>query len=321
MVHRGALHGHFPATPDGRVAARCAQQRGVAARWQLHEAGLTNRAIRGRVAAARLFEVLDGVFSLSPVIDLDGMRAAAILASAPRERVRDVRLAAWTAGEALGIVTPPDDLLHTISPWGGTRGGDGFRVHRTRGLERADLTWAAGFPCTGAVRTLLDCCALGLAGRELERAVGEALYLGLTSEARLPDALRRHAGHPGLREMTRLDVVRAARLRTESPLEEEVLPKLLALPVPEPTCQVWVRGMSGRRRRVDFAWIDARVLLEADGRAAHARAPTLDADRAKDNDAIAAGWLPLRVTRRQVHTAWPTFAEQLLTTLRARGGA
>lgn len=303
-------------TPDARIAAVCVRQHGVIAWWQLGDAGLTRRAVRARVDARRLHVVLAGVYAPSPVLTDDGRRAAAILASARSDAVRAVRLGVWSAAELLGVAAADPAAHHTVlAREGRRRSQPGLVIHRLRRLDERDTTTVRSLRVTAAGRTLLDCAASGLRGRALERAVAEAEYLGLLDARSLDAILQRNRGHPGLGLLGAVDLAQVARERTESPLEEEVHERLRLLDIPSFACQVWVRGLSGTRYRADFVWEEHRLLLEADGRGAHARARTLDEDRARDNDLTAVGWTTMRVTRRQVRTAWVRFARQLVTTL------
>jgi hypothetical protein len=298
-----------------RIARICARQRGVIAGWQLERAGLSGRAIRKRVDAERLHVVYRRVYALSPVLTPDGHRAAAILASGTARTARDIVLGVWSAAELLGIAANVTKQHHTISPHNGTRGQPGLVVHRTRGLQQQDVVRVRWLRTTTAGRALLDCAADGLVDRPLERAVAEAQYLKLIDAHSLEATLRRNRGHPALPLLGAVDLGAARRRRTESPLEEDVRERLALLPIPEPECQYRIRGLSGAWYRADFAWERQRVILEADGRDAHARALTLDDDRARDNDVMATSWWVMRVTRRQVRTTWPTFAAQLIARL------
>ena len=304
-----------PTTIDGWIKWYCERQFGMVSLDQLIRAGLGKRAVYKRVEAGRLHEVYRGVFSPSPVFSDDGWRAAAVLASAPPRLVGKVDLSVWSAGELLGVTPRDPDHHHTTSPHQGTKGQDGLVVHWTRGVDPADRTRVRRLPATAAGRTLLDCAANGLVGRELEVAVGEAQFHNLLTARSLEATLERNVGHPGLALLGAVDLGQAKRRRTESPLEEEVRKLLALLPIPEPECQYWIRGLSGAWYRGDFAWEEQRVILEADGRGAHARALRLDEDRARDNDIMATGWWVMRVTRRQVRTTWPAFTRQLIARL------
>lgn len=319
-MHRTEPTGPVSASPRTRAektAWFCARQHGVIADWQLVRCGLSLRGVRKRVAASTLFEVYRAVYSLSPVWTADGLRMAAILASATKQHVAAAAISFWSAGEVLQVLDGDPARHHTTSLTSGTRGQRGLRVHATRRWMPGDVIVVRGLRVTSAPRMLLDCAADGLVGRPLERAVAEAEFRKLLDVAALERVLAAHPGHRGLAALGAVDLVAARRRRTESPLEEEVRMLLARSGVPEPEGQYRLRGFSGRWYRADFAWLPQRVLLEADGRDVHARALALDDDRARDNDLAAVGWTSLRVTRRQARAAWSTFLGQLTALLTA----
>jgi very-short-patch-repair endonuclease len=51
---------------------------------------------------------------------------------------------------------------------------------------------------------------------------------------------------------------------------------------------------------VDCAWTDRRLIVELDGRAAHATPAAFEADRRRDRLLQAAGWRVIRLTWRQL---------------------
>jgi len=63
--------------------------------------------------------------------------------------------------------------------------------------------------------------------------------------------------------------------------------------------------------RADFAWPDARLLLECDGRRWHDPADARDRDRRRDNEVVRLGWRVLRVSRDEV-VRHPVFVVQLI---------
>lgn len=274
-----------------QIVAVCGRQHGVAAPDQIVAAGLTPSGIRKRVEAGRLFKIY-GAYALSPVLTEDGYRMAAVLSCR-----RPTLLSGWSAAEILGFADRPSQDHHvtTMARHGSRRG---LVVHRTR-VELPHVV-VRGIPVTEAVRVLLD-LARGLEGRALERLVGEALHARVVRDRDLDTVGDRYPGHPGLGRLATVSAQDARRRRTVRELAERMLRALDALPIPGPICEYRLRGFSGRRYRADFAWPDRKVILEADGRAAHERRQAMEDDRMRDADLAAAGWTTLRFTWRQLH--------------------
>lgn len=289
---------------QARIVAICRRQRGVIHHEQLVAAGLGPSGITHRVRALTLFEVAPRVYSLSPVITDDALRAAMVL-SVPRRTI----LSHWSAAELLEMADRPS-TFHHVTTMGHARSRPGLVVHRTR-IE-LPARRVRGLPVTEPDRVLLD-LAVGVHGRPLERIVAETLFRRLLTEEDVRAAIRAHPGHPGARNLALIDPDAARNRRTESPLEEEALTKLDTLGLPPFVCQYDVFGQSGRRYRADFFWREYGVLLETDGRSAHQRRKDFEKDRDRDNDLLAAGLRTMRVTRRQLRAR--TFAPQLRATL------
>ncbi len=168
---------------------------------------------------------------------------------------------------------------------------------------------------TSVSRTLFD---LASEGRDtLESALRKAEFRGLTSELSLPDLLERY---PRARGAATIRTVLGDELylrATESPLEDAflrfLLDRLLELPETNVTLEV-----DGRRYRVDCLWRDARLVVELDGRDAHARALAFESDRRRDGDLLAAGWRVLRITYEQLRST-PEAVERRLRAALAQG--
>jgi very-short-patch-repair endonuclease len=70
------------------------------------------------------------------------------------------------------------------------------------------------------------------------------------------------------------------------------------LPRPEVNAGLEVRG---GWLEVDCLWRSSRVIVELDGRAAHATAAAFEHNRARDRALAGAGWHAIRITWRQLH--------------------
>lgn len=289
---------------QARIVAVCRRQRGVIEHGQLLAAGLGPSGIAYRVATLQLFEVAPRVYALSPVITDDALRAAMVLSVRGR-----TLLSAWSAAELLAWTDRPSSAHHVITT-GHARSRPGLVVHRTR-TELAFIR-VRGLPITSPDRILLD-LAMHRSGRPLERLVGEALSHGHLTEEEVRAAAAAHPGHQGAGPLRRIDPEHARNRRTETPLEEEALGVLDAMALPPLVCQLPLIGLSGRRYRADFVWRHQRVILETDGRSSHKRRRDMEQDRARDADLLAAGWVTMRVTRRQLRA--PTFGPRLVAIL------
>jgi very-short-patch-repair endonuclease len=171
------------------------------------------------------------------------------------------------------------------------------RVHRAD-LEEQDVRWRDGVRVTTVLRTVLDLCrSLPLA--EAVAAVDSALRRRLLTVAQLRAALLALPAGRG-----RGLVARAIALvdpRSGSVLESLVRVLLHVHGVRAPRTQVVVRSRTGARiGRVDFAWPDVRLVVEADGFAFHADRRGFRDDRRRGNAMVLAGWRVLRFTWEDV---------------------
>ena len=90
-------------------------------------------------------------------------------------------------------------------------------------------------------------------------------------------------------------------LRSGSVLESLLRVLLHVHGIRPPSSQLVVRTRRGVRiGRVDFAWPDLRLVVEADGFAFHADRGAYRADRRRSNALVLAGWRVLRFTWEDV---------------------
>jgi putative AbiEi antitoxin of type IV toxin-antitoxin system/transcriptional regulator with AbiEi antitoxin domain of type IV toxin-antitoxin system len=172
-----------------RLAAR---QHGVVARRQLVALGLTDSAIKHRLANGRLHRTYRGVYAVGrPELSPRGRWMAAVLSCGPQAALSHASAAAlW------GIRPARDGAIEVSVPIVVCRHPRGVVVHRRIALHPSDLTQRDAIPVTAPISTLLD-LATGLSPRALEAAINEADRLGLTDPEALRAALNNLFARPG----------------------------------------------------------------------------------------------------------------------------
>ncbi len=190
------------------------------------------------------------------------------------------------------------------------------RVRRRRALlhEVLLLGGSCALPVTGAVDTVLDCCALPL----VEAVV--VLDSALRARAVTVEQVQRAAGRRRGRLRSRaLRVVGLCDPASGSVLESVLRVYLVLAGVVGWCTQRVVRDASGRHvLRADFCFDSARLVVETDGARWH---PDPGRDRSVDNALAACGWRLLRYTWAQVVSEPARVVAQISAALAASGGA
>jgi hypothetical protein len=300
-----------------RVATTlAARQRGAFARWQLVDAGIDDAAIHRRLATGHWLTVRPGVYELAGLPpDAEQPLWVAWLAVGP-----DAVVSFEAAAERHGLApVPPGRLVFT------TRHGDhhrlaGVTVHQLRDLLPHHVGEVRGLPTTTVARTIVDLGAV-LGVERLRRLVEAAVLERRTTDEAIAVTLGDVARH-GKRGMRRVAAVLAGRAPgdpvPDSELERMLLGALRRGGCPEPVPQHPHPGRSTGRGRVDFAYPEARVVLEADGRRWHQRLADMKRDRARDNEAARAGWVTLRFLWEELTHDPDDVARAVLETLAHR---
>jgi very-short-patch-repair endonuclease len=161
-----------------------------------------------------------------------------------------------------------------------------------------------GIPLTTVVDTLVDLATV-LRLPDLERTVNEAVNGYLTDPERLREALTRMRRRRGVRTLVAL-LDRDTYVVTESILEQRSLRIARRAGLPKPTTQ---RRLGGGR--VDFVWLDIKLIVEADSLRFHRTPMQQRADRLRDQRHAAAGFTTLRFTHYQI-THEPEHVERTL---------
>jgi hypothetical protein len=283
---------------DQALAELALAQHGVFALYQLRDLGLTDSAVRMRVATGRLHRIHAGVYSLVPkaLLKREGLYMAAVLACGPGA-VLSHRSAA---------------RLHELRDWGhtkievtiptrSTRTHPGVAVHRSTTLTDQDVTQVNNIPCTTVHRTLLD---LGdvVTQRQLERAFDQAEILEALDLVAINDQLARNPTRPGAKAVKHVLATHyIGSTPTWNENEEALLSITRGLGLPDPdTNQFIVLNDGGPPLRVDFVWREQRVIVEADSDKWHGSKQRQEIDRRRDQRLTAAGWRVIRTSWRQM---------------------
>jgi very-short-patch-repair endonuclease len=178
----------------------------------------------------------------------------------------------------------------------------GVTVHRTSQLSGIDVVWVDHIPVTSATRTVID-----LAGVLTRKVLAEVLDHAL-AERRFPlGYLRKRLmalgtqGRPGSGKLAALIDERVGGPRRPGSAFERRLFRILAeagLPLPQREYEV--RLPDGRLKRIDFAFVDFKLGIEADSYRHHSSLTDWSRDHERDQQLVALGWLILPITYDQM---------------------
>jgi hypothetical protein len=286
-----------PHSGIGGVPSLMLRQNGVFAAWQV---GLTRQVLAERVKSGRLHRIHAGVYAPLPEPQLTphGRYTAAVLACGP-----GAALSHHSSLRLSGLMGSSRTRIDVTVPSRTGRVLPDIRIHRSSTLRRSDIELVHGIPCTTLARTILD-MAGELTLRQLERLLDEAAYQEVLPDGRvLEEQIEHNRGRASAcARLTRaLTDHRIGSTRTDSPIEEEMLDLIRSTGLPPPKVQHWIDFEDGEPMcRSDFAWPDAKLILETDGLQAHGRPKRTMADYRRDQRAARAGWHTLRFARAQI---------------------
>jgi very-short-patch-repair endonuclease len=170
-------------------------------------------------------------------------------------------------------------------------------VHRWRVLPDDHITVVDAIPCTRVARTLVDLAGVLHPGAT-ERAVDNALAMRVVTVASLQAVFDELAcrGRKGIAVMRRiLDARPDDFVPVESALEARFVDLVRLAGLPEPTRQLDIGDDAGWIGRVDFAYPEARLVIELDGSRHHSARLDQLADRTRDSRLGRAGWRTVRI--------------------------
>lgn len=277
------------------------RQHGLITRAQLTEAGVTRQQVRTMVHRGSMI--------------LEGARTYRI-AAAPRTALQHVMAACLDARGAASHQTaawmheladfrpgsPPE--VATAQPRREYR-TPLARLHTSTNLGPKDLTVVRGVPCLSVARTLFSLASAVPQELSLElvaRTVGEAIADGKAREAWLWERLEeiRCRGRKGVSVFEGILVARAGGDLTESWLERETLRVLAAAGLPLPVCQQRIDHDGAFVARVDFTYVEDKVIIEVDGYRHHRTPEQVSADAARRRALTLLGYRVLVYTYEDV---------------------
>ena len=304
---------------DGAVAALAASQHSAFGRWQAAEIGISNEAIATRLRNGAWLEPIPGVL---------------VVAAAPRTwqqrliiptliRPGGVVVSHLSADRLHGFDGFTDGSVHVTVAAGRFPTMSGVIVHRDGAWDDRDHTRVDNIPCTNIARTLCDLGAV-VSDDRVEQALDSALRSG-ASEKWIRETLDRvdRPGPSGTASLRRV-LARADRAGAlpDSWFERVVERVLASAVLPQPARQLWVRETNGTRRaRLDLAWPEAMLAVEATSRRWHGARSRERADKARDMWLKRDGWAIEYPTWEEANAPAP-FVEMLeslyVSRLRAR---
>lgn len=272
------------------------QQHAVLSRAQALVHGFSDDQISARLRSGDWFRLYPGVYRLAGTREtVEGRAMAAVLACG------DGALASHTtAGSLYGFDLRSDALEATI-PVDRRVSPRGITVHRARVLGPLDRTRTRSVPCTGPMRTLVDLAGT-IDADLLEELLDDVLHRRLAEIRRFsryvddPSVLRRR----GTGDLRRFLRDRARRGIPESRGETRLDRVLRRANLPPAQRQAQIR-VGGSRFRLDFAYLDERIVLEFDGFLWHAgRRLDWQESKRRRNLLRSAGWGIVELTWEDV---------------------
>jgi hypothetical protein len=281
------------------LAELAGRQWGVVSRTQLGRVGLGRGAIDRRVQTGRLRRIHRGVYAIGgAALPREGRNLAAVLACGDRAVLSHVSAAVhW------GLLSYDPPRPEVTAP-ASRRGVPGIRLHRTRCLDARETTTHNGIPITTIARTLLDLAASSPTNH-LEHAIGVAMRNQLYDQREIEQVLD---GRPGTKALRHATIDPAF---TRGQLERRFRALCRRAGLPRPESNAVVADAQHRPHEVDFFFPDHRLIVETDGWRDHGTRVAFERDRAKDAALVAAGYIVLRFTTRQIAYDPDTVADRV----------
>lgn len=282
---------------DQLIEPLAEQQCGVFARFQVLALGGDDDLIRRRRRSGRWSTPIRGVYALPGHPETWNRRLwIAYLAAG-----RDAIVSHHSAAALFGLPGFPRRGASVTVPHPRHLRIAGVTVHQTRVLPRHHWIVFAGRRTTTLARVLVD-LAPTISRVRLDLAYEHALLTGHLTPARMARCFQELLS-PGRFGMAKLGSILDARSPGEpvpaSELERLLLGLVESLGL-RARLQYPLPGTTPVHGCVDLALVEAKLILEGDGRRWHSRVADFARDRARDRQAARAGWQTLRFAWEEV---------------------
>ncbi|UMB72331.1 hypothetical protein [Mycobacterium paraterrae] len=217
-----------------------------------------------------------------------------------------------TAAALYGFDIENTSAIHVLDPGVRTRSTTGLTVHQRSG---APLQRVAGRVATAAAWTAVEIARERARPRALA-TLDAALRSGRCDLGSLEEAIREQRGRRGIVAVREL--LAYADGRAESPMESESRLVMIDHGLPLPVLQHEIRGRSGERWRVDFAWPDVRVAAEYESVAWHAGRDEMLRDKVRSAQIQELGWTLIPIVVYDVRHNPGRLAERIASHLNHR---
>ena len=285
-----------PDTPSSRLAAVASPQHGLFTIRQAIDAGFATTTINNRVALGQWERRGRSVLGFSgvPVTFRRAVMAATMSiegAVASHESAAVLHGFRYLEARPIAVSVPPASWQHL----------PGVHVHRYQDLAQRWITTVHGIPTTTPERTLIDLAAVVRPARMeliLDAALAKQVDIGqlIVTFNRLARRGRRGIGR--IRPL--LEERGEGYVAPDSELEKKFLAFVRRHGLPEPSRQLpawWEGRLIGL---ADFAYPEAKLIVEVDGRLGHTQLTDFEHDRLRDQMAVAAKWRVSRITWKQL---------------------
>ncbi|MGH9188320.1 MAG: DUF559 domain-containing protein [Acidimicrobiales bacterium] len=283
---------------DDLVAELSCRQCGVFAAWQLDELSMPSGVRQRRLGSCVWLKHLPGVYGLPGIPSSFAQRLwIALLAAGPGAIV------SFEAAAQLHCM--PDVIRDRVTltvVHGNHHRIPGATVHQISDVLPDHRTTIEGLPVTTIARTIVDLAAIVHRAR-LRHIVEDTKHAGLVTYAAVGECLTSIARpmKPGVKPLARvLDQLAGGRPVTQSQLEEAMLDLIAAAGLPRPQTQFPFPGRQFVNGCVDFAYPEAKLIIETDGRPWHTRIKDVARDRERDLEAARNGWQTIRFLHEHV---------------------
>jgi predicted transcriptional regulator of viral defense system len=282
---------------DQALAAIGTRHHGVFTIWHARMVRMSEAQIDHRIASGQWTVIHPGVYRIAGTpTSWKGSLLAACWAGGFRAAASH-RSAAALHGLAGGRRSMPEI---TCPRW--RRARHDLVVHESKAIDVIDLTVVEGIPVTTPERTLLD---LGAVCSEsvVHMALDAAESRELVTLDSVGSALRR-LGRPGRNGAGVLRRLVSAKLLGQRPSESEMETLLIRAlrrwGFPDPVPQYEIRSNGCFVARVDAAIPKWRVAIEYDSALYHAGRSAHERDSARRNRILAAGFVPVTATAKDL---------------------